>query len=277
MSTVRAIVLAAGMGNRLLPLTADRPKGMVPLRGVPLLARQIDVMRSCGIDDITLVGGYRADCLRALGLPVVLNEAYESTNMVESLMCARDRLDGESDVVIAYGDIVYEARVMNGLLGVDGDVAVAADREWLRLWSRRMDDPLDDVESFRVGPDGSLTELGKSPGSLAAVQGQYMGLIKIPGERQSDLLSFYDGLDRDGLYDGQPFAKMYMTSFLQALIDTGWRIRPAFTDAGWLEIDTLADLEVYEAMARSGELDSLCGLAPPNALQAPLDVPDAVD
>ena len=47
---------------------------------------------------------------------------------------------------------------------------------------------------------------------------------------------------------------MYMTSFIQSLIDSGWEVRPAFSENGWLEVDTLHDLKTYEALARDGVL-----------------------
>jgi choline kinase len=260
---VRAVILAAGFGSRLMPLTRDRPKGMVPLAGLPLLARQVAVMRACGITDISLVGGYQAQRLQTLGLPVIRNEAYETTNMVESLMCARALMDGRDDLVMAYGDIVYEHGVLRTVMDTQGDIVVAADRRWRALWGARMDDYASDVETFRLRGDGSIAELGRRPKSLDEVQAQYIGLVRFPAPCHARLLAFYDGLDRTATYDGQPFPKMYMTSFIQQLIDHGWNVRPALIDSGWLEVDTLEDLQRYERLAADGGLDALCRLSAP--------------
>jgi hypothetical protein len=94
-------------------------------------------------------------------------------------------------------------------------------------------------------------------------------------------MAFYDELDRTACYDGQSFSKMYMTSFIQLLIDQGWNVRPALIEGGWLEVDTVEDLHCYEALAAAGELDSICHLAhlpQPNELLARLlqVVPEAV-
>lgn len=261
----RVVILAAGFGSRLMPLTADRPKGMVPLAGIPLLARQIAVLRSMGITDISIVGGYLAQRLETLRLPVVPNPAYDTTNMVESLMTARALLDGQQDVIMAYGDIVYEPRVVEALLQQEGDAVVVADRGWQRLWSARMEDYSSDVETFRIGPDGCVVELGKRPRHLDEVEAQYIGLVKFPARSHGKLLAFYDGLDRLATYDGQPFQKMYMTSFLQQLIDADWKIRPALIDNGWLEVDTLEDLQRYEAMGAGQNLSHICRLQDPAA------------
>ena len=257
----KAVILAAGFGSRLMPLTSDRPKGMVALMGLPMLVRQIAVLREGGVEDISIVAGYRAECMDALGLPIIANSAYDSTNMVESLMCARALFDGQDDVIMAYGDIVYEPRVLSTLLQTSAEVVVTADLGWQRLWSARMEDYASDVESFRLRADGSLAELGKRPGNLAEVEAQYIGLVRFPAACHASLLAFYDGLDRASHYDGQPFPKMYMTSFIQQLIDRGWNVRPALIENGWLEVDTVEDLRRYEALAATGRLDPICHLA----------------
>jgi Predicted sugar nucleotidyltransferases len=261
-----------------MPLTGDRPKGMVALAGMPLLARQIEVLRAGGASDINLVGGYHMECLAPLGCPVIANPAYDTTNMVESLMCARALFDGRDDLLMCYGDIVFEPRVLLAVLQGTGDVIVAADRQWRTLWSARMEDYASDVETFRLRDDGALAEIGKRPRSLDEVQAQYIGLVCFPALQHARLLAFYDGLDRNAQYDGQPFAKMYMTSFIQQLIDAGWNVRPALIDNGWLEVDTLDDLRRYHAMARQGTLDAICHLAPapdPSALIGELVPADA--
>lgn len=275
----KAVILAAGFGSRLMPLTMDRPKGMVDLMKVPLLVRQISVMRAVGIKDISIVGGYRSDCLDVLGLPVIQNLDFETTNMVESLMCARPLFDGKDDMIVAYGDIVYEPRVLEGLLGAQGAVVLTADLGWKQLWSARMDDYSSDVESFRLRADGCVCELGKRPNSLAEVEAQYIGLMRFSAECHDRLLAFYDQLDRAVFYDGQPFKKMYMTSFIQQLIDCGWNVRPSLIESGWLEVDTVDDLTRYEALASAGGLDQICQLPPlPDALELLTQLlPDVTD
>ena len=62
---MRAIILAAGEGTRLRPYTLDRPKCLVELGGKPLLVRQVDILRTVGIGNITVLTGYRADQIEA--------------------------------------------------------------------------------------------------------------------------------------------------------------------------------------------------------------------
>jgi choline kinase len=251
---VRAIILAAGEGKRLRPYTADRPKSMVELAGKPLLVHQIEALRTCGVDDFTIVTGYRADQIESLGHPTVRNAEFDRTNMVASLMCARERLDGGDDVLVAYADILYEARIVRELMACPDPLSTAINLDWRRLWELRMEDPLADAETLKCDDDGNIVELGRKPGSLADVEGQYMGLIRIAKETCRELVEFHDNLDSDGEYDGKDLANMYMTSFLQALIDAGRKLRAVFVHGGWLELDSTDDLHHYRDMLAAGTL-----------------------
>lgn len=257
---MKAIILAAGQGTRLRPITDTRPKCLVELAGKPLLEHQIRAMRHLGVDDITIVAGYRAEMLKDRGIDVVVNTAYDRTNMVESLFTARNILESGDDVIIAYGDIVYEPRVLEALLGSDGPLSVAADTNWYDYWKLRMEDPFEDVETFRLDQRGNVVELGKPARDAADVQAQYIGLIKIDRAYGRKLCHTYDAMDRAAKYDGRDFPNMFMTSFIQYLIDSGWKVRPALITNGWLEVDSVSDLERYQRLYDDGSLRRYCDL-----------------
>src|SRR5450830_115957 len=143
---MRVIILAAGQGTRLRPYTNDRPKCMVELLGKPLLHRQLEVLRAAGINDVALVGGYCAEGLHAEGVEVVLNPRYAQTNMVATLFCAEALMVPGQDLLIAYGDIIYEPRVLEAVLQGDAQLSVAIDRQWRRFWEIRIENPLADAE-----------------------------------------------------------------------------------------------------------------------------------
>lgn len=251
----RVLILAAGEGTRLRPLTNEKPKCMVPLMGVSLVERQIACLKRQGITDIHIATGYRADQIEALGYPTSFNAHYNKTNMVSTLFCATDFIQQEGDLIIAYGDIVYNDINLTTLLACDDDIALMIDKKWRDLWSLRLENPLEDAETLVMNDAGNVTELGKKPDNYERIQGQYTGLIKISSKKIADFVNFYQQLDHHASFDGKDFDNMYMTSFLQALIDSGWQIKAALVDNGWLEIDSVADLEQYESLARQGKLD----------------------
>lgn len=252
---MKTIILAAGQGTRLRPYTNDKPKCMVPLAGKPLLHRQMAAMAECGVtDNIAIVGGYRIDGFEPLGATVLKNPRYDTTNMVSTLFCAREFMTPGEDLLICYGDIVYEPKVLKALLDCEAPVCVAADTQWEKLWKLRMDDPLSDAETFIMDNDHQLLELGKKPESYDQVHAQYMGLIRIRGDKVADLMAAYDDLDPEAEYDGKDFDNMYLTSFIQHLIDNGWPVKACLVENGWLEVDTVDELDTYARMADDDSL-----------------------
>jgi choline kinase len=259
---VRAVILAAGEGTRLRPHTLERPKCLVELGGASLLSIQLGVLRSAGISDVHVVTGYRADQIVELGHPTVHNPEYAHSNMVASLMCGAALLDGGDDVVIAYGDIVYEPRVIEALCACDAPLATTVDTSWQELWAARNEDPLTDAETLRLDASGHILELGRKPRSLEEIEGQYMGLVKARADFAPELVRVWESLDPAARYDGRDRANMYMTSFLQHLIDHGRPLRAVPVAGGWLEVDTAGDLALYECMLEGGRLNELCRIGP---------------
>jgi phosphoenolpyruvate phosphomutase len=120
-----AVVLAASRGEGLEPVTADRPKVMLPIAGKPLLRWLVDAFKRESINDITVVGGYRADEIDTTGIRLVLNERYADTGELASLVCASDAIN--SDTVIAYGDLLFRSYVLRDLVESKADFTVVVD------------------------------------------------------------------------------------------------------------------------------------------------------
>lgn len=254
---MRIVILCAGQGARLRPYTDDKPKCMVPLLGKPLIDHQIAAINACGDHEIYFVTGYAREALSGYGVAQFHNPDFATTNMVTSLFAAEALFDGEDDLIIAYADIVYEPRVLDALIGSSGAINTVIDHNWRALWRARMDDPLADAETLKLAADGQLLEIGKKPKDMQDIDGQYIGLTKVAREAQDDFCAFYHSLDKAANYDGQPFSNMYMTTFLQMLIDAGRPVHSTPIMNGWLEVDTPDDLRAYEDMHHDGRLAAL--------------------
>lgn len=255
----QALILAAGQGTRLRPLTNDKPKCLVTLLGESLLERQVSVLKQGGVKRIHIATGYCKEQIEALGFETSFNARFADTNMVETLFSAIDFLkqcytQGE-DLIISYGDIVYQIENLHALLESNDEIALMIDKKWEDLWRLRLDNPLDDAETLVMNGDGYITELGKKPRDYERIQGQYTGLIKVRADRIIDFIDFYHQLDHDEIYDSKDFNNMYMTSFLQLLIDSGWKLKAVLVNNGWLEIDSVEDIMLYESMAKQEKLD----------------------
>ena len=114
---MRAIILAAGGGTRLRPLTNDLPKCLVPLGPQPLVDHQLQALRAVGVEDIVLVVGYLADQVRRHcgdSVRYVENRQFATTNSIYSLYVARHELD--ADTFLFNCDIIFHVRLLERML-----------------------------------------------------------------------------------------------------------------------------------------------------------------
>lgn len=253
---MKAIILAAGMGKRLGKYTADLPKCMLTFRGETLLERQIRLLRSCGITDISVVTGYQAEKIDLAGIKYYRNTNFSDTNMVESLFCAERELVGES--LIAYSDILYEKKVIEAVAGSDVDIGVAVDDDYFDYWQAKLDGKEGDMESLVI-QNGDIIELG-SPCENDKAEFRYVGLIRLSSAGSQTLRRVYEENRASHYRSGEPwfgsrsFRQAYMTSLLQAVIDSGHKVKPIIIHRGWLEFDTVTDYEKAEGWAADGSI-----------------------
>lgn len=249
-----AVILAAGRGSRLEPYTADRPKCLTELGGMTLIERQIATLKAAGVAHIVIVAGYRADMLRLPGTRRVVNARWQATNMVESLFAA-DREFGD-DLIVAYGDIVYEPRVLDALLASPHDISVVVDRQWRAYWQQRFTDPLADAESLRIDEAGRITDIGNTVDDIDDIQAQYIGLMRFRRAGVAALKHARAGFGRieRPWMQRRPVECAFMTDLLMELILTGHDVRAVPVDGGWLEIDSVDDYEITVAMIADGSI-----------------------
>jgi choline kinase len=256
---MKALILAAGEGSRLRPYTLDRPKCLVEVDGISLLDRQLEVLRSEGVVDITLIGGYRSDMLKRPGLDLELNPRYAETDMVWTLFSAESVLEG--DLVLAYGDIVYSRDILRALLASTADISVTIDLDWEQYWRARNENPLDDAETLRMDADDRILEVGQKPESLDHIQGQYMGLMKFSPHGLEILRDTFHRSRAAGSLRGKMPEKAYMTDLLQLMIDEGHELSAIKVHGGWVEVDTVRDLESEITKERLNEISKKNGFA----------------
>ena len=224
----------------MLSLTEDRPKGLVAVGGKPLLDRQVAALRAAGIGEIGAVSGYMAAALEGRGLTLFHNPRWAETNMVASLACAADWLK-DGPLLVSYSDIFYQAEAVRALMAAKAEIAITYDPLWLGLWSKRFADPLVDAETFRLSPGGHLLEIGARPTSLEQVQGQYMGLLRFTPAGWAEIEALRSALPN------QSRDRLDMTGMLRLLLDRGMVIDAVSAPWLWGEVDSEADLAVYQA------------------------------
>jgi len=147
---VKAIILAAGLGNRMRPLTYTRHKTLLPILDHTILGRIVDGLLANDVRDLVLVTGYRADELRAymseqyahLTPHYVHNERYAQTNNIFSLALAFEQIPIDSDLLIIESDLICDPALIRQIIhSSKGNVAL--------------------VDHFRFGMDGTAVALEK--------------------------------------------------------------------------------------------------------------------
>jgi L-glutamine-phosphate cytidylyltransferase len=247
MKNFTAIILAAGQGTRLRPLTDDIPKCMVEVAGKPLFIRQLETLKKCGIKNIVVATGYKEEVIPGEDVTKIFNKNYATTNMIESLLCAEKYIKG--DLIISYGDIIYSESVLKSLMENKNDIVIASDEEWRPYWESRCEDPLDDAESFEKGEGGKVRSLGKKAKKLEEIEGQYIGLIKLSPVGCTMLKNEYHSCKNDikcnnnAWNSGRDFKNAYMTDLMNFMASKGkLHYHPIFR--GWFEVDNHKDLYI---------------------------------
>ncbi|PSJ37002.1 phosphocholine cytidylyltransferase family protein [Allosphingosinicella deserti] len=133
MSISKAVILSAGKGSRLLPLTAELPKCLIDLAGKSLLEWQLDVLQGAGITDIVVVTGFRDHLVDAIaakrrGVRTLFNPFYHVADNLGSVWMAREEFDG--DLLLLNGDtLVSDALVARVVAAETGPIAVTVDEK----------------------------------------------------------------------------------------------------------------------------------------------------
>ena len=236
---VSAIVLAASRGQGMDDLTQDRPKVMLPVGGVPMLRRQIDKFKKQGVNDITVVAGYRHDAIDVQGAKILLNEDWESTGELASLACAID--DFTSDTVIIYGDLLFRSYMLHNLLDWDAELLVAVDSSLLSNVIGNAHDLAycsapDNRAMYqqKVSLDQVTTE---SDFQGRQVDGRWIGMMRVSDQGAEHLRSAMGTLSQQ-----KNFSTLGIPDLLNQLIKDGHPPQVQFVNGHWMDINTLGDL-----------------------------------
>jgi len=239
----KAIILAAGSGSGgdLEGLTAERPKAMIPVAGIPLLRRLVDKCKKRGIDDITVVAGYKAESIDVQGINLLVNDAFANTGELSSLRCAMDRFS--DDMVIMYGDLLFRSYILRDLMESDANLSVVVDSATDERATNGTQDfaycsEPDDRSMW--GQAVSLKRIveGRDPGANGDPSGRWIGMIRATGEGRAWL---EDAISM--LSERDDFDQLGLPELINAMVDAGRDVRVWYIHGHWLDVNSLTDLE----------------------------------
>ena len=244
-SNTKVIILAAGMGLRLNPLTDDRPKCMLEFGGRTLLERQLDAYRACGIQNVSLVRGYQKEKINYDGLRYYENPDYEDNNVLNSLFYAEKELNDH--VIVSYSDILFESAVVSRLLDSDHDISIVVDIDWKPYYVDRKDHPPEEAENVIFDANNYVVEIGKILTEKHDVHGEFIGMMKFT-PRGAEIIKRHFHRAKALFWDkpfqrAEVFQKAYLTDMIQEMVALGVPIHCVIIERGWMEIDTVEDYE----------------------------------
>jgi len=235
----RGLILAATKGD-FGDLVEDKPKVMLNLRGKPVLTWHTEAFNKLGINNIGVVRGYCKEAVNLSGLEYFDNDEHESSGELYSLYQARRFLEG--DVVIAYGDVIYDHTILQNLLNDPRLVRIAADAAF-RM--RERDDDAPDLISSTG--EGSFVEGGRGPRlvqaggdiSDASASGDWVGLLALRSEGTAIVAQQLDKLAAE-----QPkvLRSSSVVDLLNMLVADDREVGVVHTFGHWRDLDTQANL-----------------------------------
>jgi choline kinase len=218
--------------------TKNGPKCLVELYGQSLLDWQISALSAAGINDIFVVCGYKGELLNNTTYRVIKNPRWRESNMVTSLLCAKDAIK-KNNCIVSYSDILYHPEIIRTLKLASHDIAITYDLLWESLWRMRFHDPLEDAETFQIS-EGYLISIGKRPKNIDEIQGQYMGLIKLTSRGWHRITDVLEGLSQDQIDE------LDVTTLLNYLLHKRIPIGVVPVNGKWCECDNETDLALYQ-------------------------------
>jgi len=236
---MNVIILAAGKGERLLPLTRNTPKSLLEIRdGVTLLELQLDNISKCGIKDVSIVTGYLGEQIEAkvksysanyhLNVSIVYNPFYDISNNLISLWMARYQMD--RDFIVINGDDIFHQYVLERLLSIENqeitmvvDVKESYDMEDMKVIS-------DEERIYRVSKEIPMEE----------ANGESVGIIRF-GNYGARLM--HDTLEE--LVRKEDGRDVFWLVAIQEMINKGFPVNYLVIDENeWSEIDFHPDLKM---------------------------------
>ena len=237
---MKAVILSAGRGSRLLPLTEDRPKCLIDIGGKPFLRRQMDIFAECGIRDIGVVTGYRPDMVdevirdaRADGLNItnIYNPFFEVSDNLASVWMAKEYFD--QDFILANGDTMFEAAIPKRLMSAS-EAAITVTIDIKDAY---------DADDMKVQlQNGKVLAISKAL-DVNRVDGESIGLLRFVGpgpqifwRAVNELLHRPEGL------------KSWFLRAVDDLAKSGMVSACSIEGKKWAEMDTVEDVKNVERL-----------------------------
>jgi len=227
-----ALILAAGAGTRLMPLTRETPKCLIDVAGRVLLDREIEILLDRGVDNIMIATGFGHEQVRRHvertwseeNIQLVFNEKYASTNYIYSMWLAGQVIS--DDVILLHGDLVFDSEMLARLLDSEQSNGV--------LVRRTGELPDKDFKAVVAGDRVKHISVS-ADGADARFCAPFYKLSRGAFAAWRDRITVFVESGRTGCYAEEALNEILDDVFLSAIY---------YDDEFCMEIDTLDDLKI---------------------------------
>lgn len=243
---MHAIILAAGRGSRLLPLTTDLPKCLLPIGNTTVLGMQLDTLYACGVKSATVVTGFNSQMVKAEidarksgpRVKTLYNPFFQVADNLASCWMARKSM--RKDFLLINGDTLFSPELLQTILAAPAtDIAVTIDQKGYY-----------DGDDMKVTLDGArLTAIGKTL-PLTETDGESIGMLRFMKDGPK---TFRNELKR--LMKTRDGTKSWFLSAIHGLAQSGQQIDTInIKGADWSELDTSEDYEICRSLFGDSEM-----------------------
>ena len=248
---IRTIIPAAGKD-----VNFDIPKALIKIKGKEILLRQKDNLKNCGIEDITIVKGYKKELINLEGFKYFINNDYEDTHILHSLFKAEeDMVDG---FIYLNSDVLFDQQVIENLLNVKYDIVLVVDNSYTyhkHDLDKRLDlvlaknKPSAEHRTLHLKENEAI-RIGKTIDKNMADY-EYVGIAYFSEYGANIIRKIYHECKmshKGRFHEAESFKKASFTDFIQEVIDRGFRVSLLEVHKGWYEIHNKKDIEIVEKL-----------------------------
>jgi phosphoenolpyruvate phosphomutase len=248
---VKVVIPAAGDDSKrdFGSILVDTPIAMLDINGTSILQRNIDIMRSLGIRDITVIGGYNIEKINVDGVNFIENKDYKNTHHMHSVMLAEKELTDKT--LIVFSDIVFERDIIEKLLKTENDITVVIDKSYKTSKVRKPDidlvtakyEPIVEGRVISSERDNPILKIGKNI-SKDKANYEFVGIALFSKKGIEILKKEYNELIKnppESLPEAKDVNMVTLNDMLQILIDKGYKVSSMEINTGWSEVHNLDD------------------------------------
>jgi len=246
---MNAIILAAGSGKRIVENVKGLPKSLLMVNGKPIIAYQIQALKQAGINNIIVITGAHSEKFEIGNVRYIKDHHYNEHDILGSLMEAKIFL--KNDVLVLYSDIIFESKILRQILDSKGDVSIAIDMAWEKMYEGRMEHQKYEAENVQLNKAKKIIKIKKNIKNENNDVGEFLGIVKFSPYGSGLFVKQYEELIKThvGTFQQAPSVlKAYLTDMIQELVDSKIDVEPVIISGKWCEIDTKQDLERAQKM-----------------------------